>query len=155
MDIGAAREAIDGTTPVAEHLLRPVAPQELARYWPLVRPGLEKVRDRSGDGWLVEDIYVALKQGVSELYVGLVSQYYVGCVVLTPTVGWHGPQAHLWAVYSRGERDVLEAFLPDLVERCRARGITRLTMSSERKGWLRRAEQLGFRPTQQHYTLEV
>jgi hypothetical protein len=98
---------------------------------------------------------MALKQGVSLLFVAYVCQYYVGFVVLTPTVGWAGPQAHIWLTYNRGERDVIETFLPDLLDIARARGAVKLTMSSPRRGWEKRAVQLGFHPTLQHYALEV
>jgi hypothetical protein len=155
MDMAASTEAINGQghAPQREFVL--VEPRDLTQYWPLVKAGVEKVAERGSDGWLPEDVYMALKQGVSLLYVGFVDRYYVGFVVVTPAAGWSGPQLHLWLLYNRGERDVLETFLPDLIEIAKARGAQRITMSSPRKGWERRAPQLGFEQGLTNYSLEV
>lgn len=155
MDIESARIAINGTAPTGERELRLVEPWELARYWLQVKGGVERVAEEASDGWLPEDVYMALKQNVSLLMVGYVANYYVGFVVLTPTLGWEGPQMHLWAVYNRGERDVLDTFLEDVREFARARGAVKITMTSCRKGWERRAVQLGFTKTQTQFALEV
>ena len=155
MDIAASVEAINGGVRPDDCELRAVAQQEIGHYWALVKAGVEKVAELATDGWLPEDLYMALKQGVSLLYIAFVNQYYVGFVVLTPAMGWTGPQLHVWACYNRGERDVLETFLPDLLEIARQRGTTQITMASPRRGWERRALALGFHPTQQHYAMEV
>ena len=155
MDIAASLLAINGVDIPDSRQLRPVAPADLYQYWPLVKAGVEKVAERGSDGWLPEDVYMALKQGISLLYVAFVNDYYVGFVVLTPAAGWNGPQIHLWACYNRGERDVLETFLPDLIEIARSRGAQRLTMSSPRKGWERRGEALGFNYINSQFALEV
>lgn len=155
MDIAASTHALNGTDRPAARELRLIAQDDLHAFWPLVKRGVETVAERGSDGWLPEDVYVALRQGVSLLYVGFIDQYYVGFAVLTPAVGWNGPLLHLWLVYSRGERDTLETFLPDLLAIAHERGAKRITMSSPRKGWEKRALQLGFHPTLQHYALEV
>src|SRR5512139_1083187 len=147
MEITASNEALNGTERPLERELRLVAPAEIQTYWPLVKAGVETVAERGSDGWLPEDVYMALKQGVSLLYVAFVHHYYTGFVVLTPAIGWAGPQAHIWLTYNRGDRDVLGTFLPDLLDIVRARGATKLTMSSPRRGWEKRAVQLGFYPT--------
>lgn len=155
MDIAASVEAINGTSRPADCELRQIQQAEIGAYWPLVKAGIEKVAERASDGWIAEDVYMALKQGVSQLLVAFVANYYVGFLVVTPTVGWAGPQLHIWALFNRGERNVLETFLPDLLRIAEERGMVRITMASCRKGWERRARELGFVPTQQHYALEV
>lgn len=154
MDLAVSNEAINGTSTTACSL-RLVQPHEFATYWPLVRAGVEKVHERAGNGWLPEDVYMSCKGGQSLLFVAFVHDYYTGFVVATPAIGWTGPQLHLWCVFNRGERDVLETFLPDLVRIAKERGVQRITMSSPRKGWERRAADLGFHFTESHYTLEV
>ncbi len=155
MDIALANESLNGQTLPADRVLQLVPQSELTAAWHTVKRGMEEVQERASDGWLTEDVYMALRQGTSMLAVGYVHQYYVGFAVLTPVMGWAGPQLHIWAAYNRGERDVLETFLPDLIELAKQRGCTRLTMASQRKGWARRAEQLGFVPGQTTYALEV
>jgi hypothetical protein len=155
MDIAASTEAINGQGPAAERALHLVLPAELSQYWPLVKRGVETVAERGSDGWLPEDVYMALKQGISLLYIAFVSQYYVGFLVVTPAAGWSGPQLHVWLLFNRGARDVLATFLPDLVALAKERGAQRITMSSPRKGWERRAPQLGFEQGLTNYVLEV
>ncbi|MCO5760383.1 MAG: hypothetical protein NHG36_02560 [Chromatiaceae bacterium] len=155
MDIAAAATAINGTGQPEMRELRLVQPHELGRYWELIKPGLVSVHEKASDGWLIEDVYMALKQGVSVLYIGFVSQYYVGFVVATPAIGWTGPQLHLWALYNRGERDLLETFLPDLLEIARARGAVRITMQSPRRGWERRGAALGMHYINSQFAMEV
>src|SRR5512139_1418859 len=154
MDIAASVEAINGTTRDRCEL-RAVPAVEIGKYWQLIENGVAKVAERAEDGWIAPDLYMALKQGVSLLYIAFVADYYVGFLVVTPAIGWAGPQLHVWALYNRGERDVLETFLPDLLEIARQRGAKQITMASPRRGWERRAAALGFHPTQQHYALEV
>lgn len=155
MDIAVSHAAINGTDRPTEREFRLITPEGLQAIWPLVKSGVQTVCERGSDGWIMEDVYMALKQGVSLLYVGFVSNYYVGFVVVTPTIGWNGPQLHTWLLYNRGERDVLDTFLPDLIEIAKVRGAQRITMSSPRKGWERRAVALGFHPTLQHYAMEI
>lgn len=155
MDLSLAQAALNSATAPQVRELHLVDPAELGRYWVQVRAGVERVAEESSDGWLPEDMYMAIKQGVSLLLVGYVENYYTGFVVLTPSLGWSGPQMHLWALYNRGARDTLETFLPDLLRFARDRGAQKITMASVRKGWDRRAAQLGFARTQTHYALEV
>ena len=155
MDIASSMHALNGQDAAQDRELRQIAPAELYAYWPLVKAGVEKVAERGSDGWLPEDVYMAVKQGVSLLYVAFVAQYYVGFAVVTPALGWHGPQLHVWCLYNRGERDVLETFLPELLAIAKERGAQRLTMSSPRKGWERRGEALGFHYINSQFALEV
>ena len=155
MDIAASMHALNGQDAAQEREFRLIAPVELHAYWPLVKAGVEKVAERGSDGWLPEDVYMALKQSISLLYVAFVSQYYVGFAVVTPTIGWNGPQLHIWCLYNRGERDVLDTFLPDLIALAKSRGAQRMTMSSPRRGWEKRAAQLGFEPGLITYGMEI
>ena len=155
MDIAASTDAINGQAATEDRELHLVRPEELHAAWQQVQRGVDRVIEATHADWLREDLYVSLRQGVTQLYVGYVHQYYVGFVAVTPTAGWTGPQWHIWAAFNRGERDVLQTFLPDLVALAKAAGAQKLTMSSPRKGWERRAVQLGFHEFERHYALEV
>lgn len=155
MDIAASEMAINGAGEPQDVLLRPVQQTELSQYWPLIKAGVEKIAEHSVDDWIVEDVYMSIKQGASFLYVAFVASYYVGFLVVTPTIGWTGPQLHVWLCYNRGERDVLETFLPTLRQIAKERGAQKITMTSPRRGWEKRAIELGFGRGQTHYQLEV
>jgi hypothetical protein len=151
-----AREAIDGTgATTLQTELRVVAPQEVRAAWTQVRGGIEKVIEKCEDRFLPEDVYVALQQGTSVLMVGYVASYYVGFVVVTPTIGWDGPELHLWLAYNRGKRDVCETFMPQIVAHAKRHNCVSLTGMSDRKGWEKRATQLGWRATMTKYEMEI
>ena len=151
-----SREAIDGVgTTELDRELRVIPPHHVRSVWNLVRGGVEKIIERTDDRFLPEDVYMALQQGTSVLMVCYVASYYVGFVVVTPSIGWDGPELHLWLTYNRGRRDVCETFMPDIVAHARAHHCVRLTGMSDREGWKRRAAQLGWRATMTKYELEV
>ena len=156
MDIAVSDEAINGHSAALERELRLIAPTELYDCWDdLVKDGVRKVADIGSDGWIPEDVWMSLKQQTSFLYVAYVSGFYVGFVIVTPANGWRAPLWHLWVLYNRGDRDVLETFLPDFIGMAKQRGVQRITMSSPRKGWERRAPQLGFVQGLTNYALEI
>ena len=155
MDMADAREAIDGTALAVNRELRLVHPTQLRGTWTLVRGGVEKIIERTEDRFLPEDVYMALQQGGSVLMVCYVASYYVGFVVVTPNVGWDGPELHVWLAYNRGKRDVCETFLPEIIAHARQHNFVRLTGMSDREGWKRRAAQLGWRATMTKYELEI
>lgn len=150
-----AHEAIDEQTAVTDSELRIVPHTQIRQVWQQVRGGVDKVIERTDDHFLAEDVYMALVQGTSVLMVGYVHQYYVGFVIATPTIGWEGPELHLWMVFNRGGRDVLATFMPQVISFAKARGATRLTASSSRDGWERRIGKLGWHKTLTQYAMEV
>ena len=105
--------------------LRYIPPNELSVWWEEVKPGLEIVKKRSGN-WLCEDIYTAIKTGVSTLH--LVSH---GFVVLTPLTNLSGKSLEITAAYSSGGVDIFN-YLPELERMARAIGARELVFSSKR-----------------------
>ena len=106
--------------------LRYIPPHELSVWWEEVKPGLEIVRKRSGD-WLCEDIYTAIKTGVSTLH--LVPNE--GFVVLTPLTSLSGKSLEITAAYSRGREHIFD-YLPEMERMARAIGAKELVFSSTR-----------------------
>ena len=135
--------------------LRPVGPYEILPYWALIREGLEKVRESSGDGWIAEDIYAALRQGSSQLYVGFDNGAYAGFLVLTAVQGYHDRRCHIWCAYSNDpHRDAIAAFMPQLEHLAQVMNARKITLCSPRR-FDRRLAPLGFNATQTTYEKEL
>jgi len=124
---------------------RYIPPDQLRAWWPSVRPGLDKIKTRSPENWIVEDVYTDLFNGKSMIWVCIENNHYKGFFVLQPM----GLTMHVWAGYTlENNQQIVEnglKYIKILASQANAKFIT---FSSHRNGWQRRAAQLGFRPKQ-------
>ena len=125
--------------------LTQVNPAELHAWWPLVRPGLERVRSRAGAAWLCEDIYSAVRTGGAMMHVGYIDQHYAGVLVLTINTDRFSSEKSLWvwAVYTCHPL-ALKCGLADVKAMAARAGLHKLTFHSPRRGWSRRLAAEGF-----------
>jgi hypothetical protein len=124
---------------------RYIQPDQLRAWWPSLRPGLDKIKTRSPENWIVEDVYTDLFNGKSMVWVCIDNDRYAGFFVLQPM----GLTMHVWAGYTlENNQQIVEnslKYIKILASQANAKFIT---FSSHRNGWQRRAAQLGFRPKQ-------
>jgi hypothetical protein len=124
---------------------RYIQPDQLRSWWPSLRPGLDKIKTRSPENWIVEDVYTDLFNGKSMVWVCIDNDRYAGFFVLQPM----GTTMHVWAGYTlENNQQIVEnglKYIKILASQANAKFIT---FSSHRNGWQRRAAQLGFRPKQ-------
>ena len=124
---------------------RYIQPDQLRAWWPSLRPGLDKIKTKSPENWIVEDVYVDLFNGKSMVWVCIDNDRYKGFFVLQPM----GLTMHVWAGYAlENNQQIVEnslKYIKILASQANAKFIT---FSSHRNGWQRRAAQLGFRPKQ-------
>lgn len=119
---------------------RYIPKEELRSWWTWVKNGLETVLRKTPESWIPEDIYCDCYENRSMLWVTLVDNKPVGFFVLQP----NGSNVHIWAAYLEDPR-----YLKEGVEHIK--GIVRngngetITFSSFRKGWEKRALELGFK----------
>ena len=122
-----------------------IPPDDLRAWWPALRPGLDKIKTKSPENWIVEDVYVDLFNGKSMIWVCIDNSRYAGFFVLQPM----GLTMHVWAGYTlENNQQIVEnglKYIKILASQANAKFIT---FSSHRSGWQRRAAQLGFRPKQ-------
>lgn len=135
--------------------LKHIPQTEIYKWWDVIKPGLEKVHKYGRDGWIIEDVYLALKTGGSQLHVGIRDSYYRGFIVTTGLPGFRGPALHIWATYVESNDDEIDMFWDSLMEMSRKAGFKRMTFHSPRKGWGRRLKKYGFVPEQVIYSTEV
>jgi hypothetical protein len=57
---------------------RYIAPQELRNWWASVRTGLEKIKSRSPENWIIEDVYTDCFNKQSLLFVLIENNHYAG-----------------------------------------------------------------------------
>lgn len=117
---------------------------QLRYYWDFVRNGLEKVRGKGHSDWITEDIYCDCHEQRAMLWLVEKDNVGIGFMVLQPL----GKTMHLWAAWldSDNPQD-LEDGLVHARNIAKQGGCEKLTFSSVRKGWERRARQLGFNPS--------
>ena len=132
--------------------LTQISPGELHACWPLVKPGLERVRIKAKAAWLCEDIYSAVRTARATMHVGYIDQAYAGVLVLgINTDPFTGERSlWIWAVYTRNPL-ALQYGLADVKTMAARAGLRKLSFHSPRRGWSRRLANEGFKVTEMKF----
>jgi hypothetical protein len=110
-----------------------------------VRPGLDKIKTRSPENWIPEDVYTDCFNQKAMLWVILENNHFAGFFILQPM----GDTMHVWAAWTlENNYQIVESGLKYIKDICSQGNVKYLTFSSHRQGWQRRAKQFGFRPRQ-------
>lgn len=132
-----------------------INPINLHDHWDTIKEGLEKV-SVVGEGWIPEQVYMAIAQGQAYLHIAYHDESYAGFVITQNTQGYIGMTLHVWAVYSNmNDFDILGQCMPTFQEWANKIQAKKITFSSKRKGWSKMAEKLGFKPSVTFYEIEV
>lgn len=131
-------------------ILHYIPKDQLRQHWDYIRHGLEIVRSKGHTDYIAEDVYCDCFEQRSMLFMGIVDNKPVGFVVLQPI----GNRLHVWAAWSllNDEALFMQAF-QEIQQIARQGGKTKVTFNSERRGWERKARQMGFKPQTWEYTL--
>jgi hypothetical protein len=131
-------------------ILHYIPKDNLRQHWEYIRHGLEIVRSKGHTEYIPEDVYCDCFEQRSMLFMGIIDNKPVGFVVLQPI----GNRLHVWAAWSLINDDTLfmQAF-QEIQQIARQGGKTKVTFNSERRGWERKARQMGFKPQTWEYTL--
>jgi hypothetical protein len=121
--------------------MRYIQPNELRDWWSFVRPGLEKIKTKSTEPWIPEDVYADCYSQRSLLWVLFSNDRPTSFVVLQPA----GNFLHVWCAYAY-EDDCLEIGWEKLKEVAKQFGWTKISFDSDRRGWDKVAGRLGFKP---------
>ena len=120
-----------------------IASQELRQWWASVKPALDKIKSKSPENWIVEDVYTDCFNQKSLMFVLIENNHFKGFFILQP----QGETLHLWAAYSlENSYDVVENALKYIKGMAAEAKVKNITFSSHRRGWSKRAAQYGFRP---------
>lgn len=133
-----------------------IHPNNLGKYWDIVKEGLGKVRSHGGDSWREEDVYMSCKNGQSTLHIGYVNDEYKGFIVLTPSQSFDGPILHIWATYSDARDFCVFTEGIEYIKNCAKQiNAVRITFLSPRIGWEKYGVKLGFKPRTTQFAMEV
>lgn len=102
------------------------------------------------DGWIPEDVYLSLRTGQAGLYVN--DAEWKGFAILQLLPNYSSKRLHCWIVQTT---DDPADYMEEVEEIARAAGAKVITFDSPRRGWEKRAERLGFRPTSTRYEKEI
>ena len=131
-------------------ILHYIPKDQLRQHWEYIRHGLEIVRSKGHTEYIPEDVYCDCFEQRSMLFMGIIDNKPVGFVVLQPI----GNRLHVWAAWSLINDDTLfmQAF-QEIQAIAKQGGKTKVTFNSERRGWERKARQMGFKPQTWEFTL--
>jgi len=131
-------------------ILNYIPKDQLRTHWEYVKHGLEIVRSKGHPEWIVEDVYCDCYENRSMLFIGVIDQQPVGLVILQPIAD----ALHIWATWSTLNNQTLfyQAW-QEIQQIAKQGGKSRVTFSSQRKGWERKARSLGFKPQTWEFTL--
>ena len=131
-------------------ILHYIPKDQLRQHWDYIKHGLELIRAKGHNEWIVEDIYCDCYENRSMLFIGIVNDKAVGFVVLQPI----GNALHVWATWSTLYDETLfhQAF-KEIQAIAKQGGKTKVTFTSARRGWERNARKMGFRPQTWEYIL--
>jgi hypothetical protein len=131
-------------------ILNYIPKDQLRSHWNYVKHGLELVRAKGHTEWIVEDVYCDCYENRSMLFIGIIDKQPVGFVVLQPI----GNTLHVWATWSTINDDAI--FLQaskEIQEIAKQGGKSKVTFTSQRRGWERKARELGFKPSTWEFIL--
>lgn len=132
-----------------------IKPDEIHSVWEQIRPGLLKVNNHA-TGWIVEDVYTAIKTGTSVLHLGYIAGEYAGFIVTSNEKVSHGTIINIWCLYhEQNDFSLFEENIEIVKGWAKNIGAYAIRMSSPRKGWEKQAPKLGFKPIHTVYELDV
>ena len=131
-------------------ILHYIPKDQLRTHWEFIKNGLEIVRSKGHPEWLAEDVYCDCYEQRSMVFLAITNNQPYGFVVLQPM----GNTIHIWAAWSSLNDDLLLTQAFQEIQAIAKQGSkTRITFTSQRRGWDKKALQMGFKPSTWEYTL--
>ena len=124
-------------------ILHYIPNHELRQHWDFVKNGLEIVRSKADSSWIVEDVYCDCYENRSMLFLIITNKTLYGFVVLQP----NNQAMHVWVTWMNiNDNKLLEQIFEEVKVMSKQNGKSTITFTSQRKGWERKAKQMGFTP---------
>jgi len=124
-------------------ILHYIPKDQLRTHWEFIKHGLEIVRSKGHPEWLAEDVYCDCYEQRSMIFLAVKDTQPYGFVVLQPI----GKALHVWAAWSSINNELLLQEAWQEIQQIAKNGQKiKVTFSSQRRGWERKAKQMGFKP---------
>jgi hypothetical protein len=133
-------------------MLNYIHPDNLHSCWDFVKQGLTRIHDRARDRWMVEDVYSMLKANAAALYIVNEQD---GFVILQQVRGWDAPEVFVFAAYIVPGRGVMDESFEEVKKIAASLGAKRIKFQSKRKGWEKRAAELGYQFSHVEYEIAI
>ncbi len=131
-------------------ILHYIPKDQLRLHWDYVKQGLEVVRSKGHTEWIVEDVYCDCYENRSMLFIGMINNKPEGIVILQPI----GNALHIWVTWSTAnDPAIFQQAFEEVQTIAKQGGKSKITFSSQRRGWERKAKQMGFKPSTWEFTL--
>ncbi len=131
-------------------ILHYIPKDQLRTHWQFIKHGLEIVRSKGHPEWLAEDVYCDCYEQRSMVFLAITNNQPYGFVVLQPM----GNTIHIWAAWSSLNDDLLLTQAFQEIQAIAKQGSKkRITFTSQRRGWDKKALQMGFKPSTWEFTL--
>ena len=132
-------------------ILHYIPKDQLRLHWEFIKHGLEIVRSKGHPEWIVEDVYCDCYEQRSMVFLAITDNKPYGFVILQPI----GNALHIWAGWSFINNEELQnAAMKEIQAIAKQGGKSKVTFSSQRKGWERRARAMGFTPQTWEYKIK-
>ena len=121
-----------------------------------IEADLKRVMTKTYTDWIPADVYAALRNGSSELYMAYEKNYYAGFIVVSILNTAGGEKTlYLWVAYSAPKYNIIDAGVEFLEQLVQNTSITGMEFHSSRPGWTRAANKHGFKAVTTVYKMEV
>ena len=131
-------------------ILHYIPKDQLRTHWEFIKHGLEIIRSKGHPEWLVEDVYCDCYEQRSMVFLAVTNNQPYGFVVLQPI----GKSMHVWAAWSSiNDELLLQEAWQEIQAIAKQGSKTKITFTSQRRGWDRKALQMGFKPSTWEFTL--
>ena len=131
-------------------ILHYIPKDQLRTHWEFIKHGLEIVRSKGHPQWLVEDVYCDCYEQRSMLFIAMTNNKPYGFVVLQPI----GNTLHIWAAWSSiSDELLLQQAFQEIQAIAKQGSKEQITFTSHRRGWDKKAINMGFKPQTWEFTL--
>jgi hypothetical protein len=131
-------------------ILQYIPKDQLRSNWNFVKHGLEIIRSKGHTQWIVEDVYCDCYENRSMLFLAINDSKPYGFVVLQPM----GQSMHVWAAWSSISSELLlQQAWQEIQEIAKQGNKSKITFTSQRRGWDKKAIQMGFKPSTWEFIL--
>jgi len=113
--------------------LEAVPPEKIREAWPLVRPMVEAVKERTKALWLPEDVFIELIGQTALLHVARDEDGHVcGCLVSQRIFEGGTPILFVWICFHRHQNRTIADYWPEVLDFARSLNIRRIRMQGPR-----------------------
>ncbi len=131
-------------------ILHYIPKDQLRANWQFIKHGLEIIRSKGNPEWIAEDVYCDCFENRSILFLAITNNQPYGFVVLQPI----GSALHVWAAWSSiNNEDLLQQAWQEIQQIAKQENKTRITFTSQRRGWDKKAKEMGFKPSTWEFIL--